>query len=58
MMFRAFTHPSAPPPLAPARHPNGAGGIAPQRPRPDRLSSLLSAERAGEVGLETLMRVL
>ena len=56
MMFRAFTRPSAPS-LRPARLPNHAGDIAPMRPHPDRLASLLS-ERAGEVGLETLMRVL
>lgn len=57
MRFRAFTRLSAPSPR-PARPPNDAGEIAPrQRPR-DRLASLLSAERGGEVGLETLMRVL
>ncbi len=46
MMLRAFTRPSF-------RRPR-----QPRRPHPDRLASLLSGERAGEVGLETLMRVL
>lgn len=57
MMFRTITRSCAATPL-PSRHPNDIGGLAPRRPRPDRLASLLSGERAGEVGLETLMRVL
>lgn len=54
-MFRAFARPSAP---TPPRRPNDLGDSAPLRPRPDRLALLFSAERAGEVSLETLMRVL
>lgn len=54
-MFRAFTRPPA---ATPPRPRNDLGDIAPRRPRPDRLALLFSAERAGEVGLETLMRVL
>lgn len=54
MMFRTITRPPAVTPL-PARHPND---IAPRRPRPDRLASLLSGDRAGEVALDVLMRVL
>lgn len=55
MMFRAFIRPPA---ATPPRRPHDLGDSAPRRPRPDRLASLFSAERAGEVGLETLMRVL
>lgn len=57
MMFRPIARSSAATPL-PARHPNDIGDLARPRPRPDRLASLLRGERAGEVRLETLMRVL